>query len=155
MANKRYKLTFDLYDGTKKSVVFEVPQGEPGQPGPVGPRGEQGDAATDEQVAKALYEYMKNNEISVGSTATIGEVKLLSDKWVGSGNLYSQVVSIDGVTENSQVDLTPSVEQLVVFYEKDLTFVTENENGVVTVYAIGQKPANDYTVQVTITEVDV
>ena len=64
-------------------------------------------------------------------------------------------MTISGVTENSQVDLTPSVEQLVVFYEKDLTFVTENEDGVVTVYAIGQKPTNDYTVQVTITEVNV
>lgn len=30
MAGKRYKLTFDLYDGTKKSVVFDVPEGEPG-----------------------------------------------------------------------------------------------------------------------------
>ena len=49
--------------------------------------------------------------------------------------------------------MTPSVEQLVIFYEKDLTFVTENEGGVVTVYAIGQKPTNDYTIQVTITEV--
>lgn len=85
--------------------------------------------------------------------AWVSEVTLLSAKWVGSENLYSQVVQIDGITENSQVDLTPSVEQLVVFYEKDLTFVTENEGGVVTVYAIGQKPENDYTIQVTITEV--
>lgn len=90
-----------------------------------------------------------------GSKATIGTVELPAASWVGSGNLYSQVVTIAGVTENSQVDLTPSVEQLVVFYEKDLTFVTENEGGVVTVYAIGQKPTNDYTIQVTITEVSV
>ena len=87
--------------------------------------------------------------------AVIGEVTLLAAKWTSSGNLHSQIVSIDGVTENSQVDLTPSVEQLVVFYEKDLAFVTENEGGVVTVYAIGQKPVNDYTIQVTITEVSV
>jgi hypothetical protein len=91
--------------------------------------------------------------VGKGSTATIGSVELLADKWEGENNLYSQVVEIEGVTPNSQVDLTPSVEQLTVFYEKDLTFVTENENGVVTVYAIGQKPTNDYTVQVTITEV--
>lgn len=87
------------------------------------------------------------------ATAKIGEVALGASAWVGSGNLYSQVVAIEGVTERSQVDLTPSVEQLAVFYEKDLTFVTENEDGVVTVYAIGQKPTNDYTIQVTITEV--
>ena len=66
---------------------------------------------------------------------------------------YYQVVTIEGVTEYSQVDLTPSIEQLAIFYEKDLGFVTENDNGIVTVYALGQKPANDYNIQVTITEV--
>lgn len=83
----------------------------------------------------------------------IGEVTIYADKWVGEDNLFSQVVTISGVTENSQVDLTPSVEQLAIFYNKDLAFVAENEGGVVTVYAIGQKPTNDYTIQATITEV--
>jgi hypothetical protein len=106
-----------------------------------------------EVVARAVSDYFEENPISVGSTATIGMVELFADRWVGGENLYSQVVSISGVTENSQVDITPSVEQLVIFYEKDLTFVTENEGGVVTAYAIGQKPENDYTIQVTITEV--
>jgi hypothetical protein len=86
--------------------------------------------------------------------ARIAYVDLLAANWVGDKNPYSQIVKIDGVTENSQVDLTPNVDQLVVFHEKDLGFVTENEDGVVTVYAIGQKPENDYTIQVTITEVD-
>lgn len=108
-----------------------------------------------EQIAKAVADYLEANPVETGSKATIGVVDLIADKWVGDENLYSQVVTIEGVTENSQVDLTPDVEQLVVFYEKDLTFVTENEGGVVTVYAIGQKPEHDYTIQVTITEVDV
>ena len=89
-----------------------------------------------------------------GSAPRIGVVNLLASAWVGENNLYSQVVKIEGVTKNSQVDLTPDVQQLLVFYEKDLTLVAENEDGVVTVYAIGQKPANDYAIQVTITEVD-
>ncbi len=89
------------------------------------------------------------------SSARIAYIDLLAANWIGDSSPYSQVVEIDGVTENSQVDLTPSIEQLVVFYEKDLGFVTENEDGVVTVYAIGQKPENDYTMQVTITEVHV
>lgn len=87
--------------------------------------------------------------------AKIGEVTLLASKWVGENNLYSQIVEIEGVTERSQVDLTPDVQQLAIFYNKDITFVTENEDGVVTVYVIGQKPENDYTIQVTITEVNV
>ena len=45
------------------------------------------------------------------------------------------------------------MEQLAIFYDKSLALVAENEGGVVTVYAIGQKPENDYTIQATITEV--
>ena len=89
------------------------------------------------------------------SNIRIANVNLLAANWVGDSNPYSQVVEIEGITPYSQVDLTPDVAQLVVFYEKDLTFVTENEDGVVTVFVIGQKPTNDYTVQVTITEVNV
>lgn len=91
----------------------------------------------------------------VRSLARIGNVELFADKWVGDNSPYSQVVALAGVTENSQVDLTPSVEQLSIFHHKDLAFVTENDGGVLTVYAIGQKPENDYTIQVTITEVTV
>lgn len=102
-----------------------------------------------------------NEVVNVGgssggsSSVKLGWATLLANAWEGTDNLYHQVVEIDGVTRNSQVDLTPSVEQLMVFYEKDLSFVTENEDGRVTVYAIGQKPTNDYTMQVTITEVAV
>ena len=97
-----------------------------------------------------------NNYITVDGTAPkIGYVVLPASAWIGSDNRWAQVVTIDGVTKRSQVDLTPSVEQLLIFYEKDLTFVTENDDGIVTVYAIGQKPENDYTIQVTITEVTV
>lgn len=97
----------------------------------------------------------ENGNVSTTTASTIGYVNLLAANWVGNDNPYSQVVTIPGVTENSQVDLTPSVEQLAAFYDKSLAFVTENEDGVVTVYAIGQKPENDYTIQVTITEVRV
>lgn len=93
-------------------------------------------------------------EIQV-APAKISYVTIFAKKWVGTTSPYSQVVAVEGVTENSQVDLTPSVEQLSIFHHKDLAFVTENEGGVVTVYAVGQKPENDYTIQVTITEVAV
>ena len=85
--------------------------------------------------------------------ARIASVSLPASKWTGSGTLYSQVVSIPGITENSQVNLAPSVEQLSIFYDKDITFVTENDGGVVTVYVIGQRPQNDYTIQADIVEV--
>lgn len=93
-------------------------------------------------------------EVSAGITnGRIGYVNILANKWVGDSSPYSQVVEIEGVTENTQVDLTPSVEQLAIFHEKDLAFVTANTGGTVTVYAVGQKPANGYTIQVTMKEV--
>jgi hypothetical protein len=103
---------------------------------------------TEEEVTKIVDAHLKNN-----SPASIGWIDLLADRWTGGDNLHSQVVTVAGVTPNSQVDITPSVEDLVVFYEKDLTLVTENDGGVVTVYAIGQRPTHDYRFQVTITEV--
>jgi hypothetical protein len=103
-------------------------------------------------VEQAVAEYMENNPI-LASQATIGEVTLLASAWKGDTSPYSQVVAIEGVTENSQVDLTPSIEQLAIFHQKDLAFVAENDGGTVRVYALGDKPLNDYTIQVTITEV--
>ncbi len=135
--------------------------------GDKGDRGDPGVAGIDGRDGKSAYEIAVDNGfegtekewldslVAKVGTSKIGEVALLASAWEGDNSLYSQIVSIKDVTENSQVDITPSVEQLVVFYEKDLTFVTENDGGVVTVYAIGQKPENDYTIQVTITEVSV
>lgn len=91
--------------------------------------------------------------LSKAPPARLAEVTLLASAWVGTDNLHSQVVSIDGVTPYSKVDLLPSVQQLAIFASKNVTFVTENEDGVVTVFAIGDKPTQDYTMQVQITEV--
>lgn len=88
-----------------------------------------------------------------GSSARLSNVTLRASAWTGSNSLYSQVVTLSGITEYSKVDLLPSVEQLAIFHNKDVAFVTENEDGVVTVYAIGDKPTQDYTMQVSITEV--
>ena len=102
---------------------------------------------------KAIEELRKL--LSPKSASRIGYVTLLANSWSGAASPYSQIVAIDGVTECTQVNLTPSVEQLTIFHQKDLAFITENDDGVVTVYAIGQKPTNDYTIQVTMTEVSV
>ena len=115
------------------------------------------------QLSQSLQQFIATTNAKISelekakseTVARIGWVTLLAEAWEGAENLYHQVVAIEGVTENSQVDLTPDVQQLTVFYEKDITFVTENVNGIVTVSVIGQKPANDYTIQVTITEVEI
>lgn len=91
-------------------------------------------------------------------------VYLDANKWEQTkdenGNLienryYQQVEVVNAIiTPNSKVDLQPSAEQLTIFHQKDLAFVTENDDGVVSVFCIGQKPTNDYNIQTIITEVE-
>ena len=92
-------------------------------------------------------------QLNTKSLVKTVKISLPSSGWVGEGSSYSQVVTIADVTPYSKIDLQPTPEQLAVFYEKDVTFVVENNNGVITVYCIGQKPTNDYEIQSTITEV--
>lgn len=68
---------------------------------------------------------------------------------------YKQLVTVNNavITANSKVDLQPTSNQLSVFHQKDITFVAENEDGIVTVFCIGQKPTGTYTIPVTITEI--
>ena len=83
-------------------------------------------------------------------------VTLYANKWEkASDNRYYQVVTVNNatITPNSKVDLQPDSAMLEIFHQKDLAFVTENEDGVVSVFCVGQVPANDYTIQCTITEV--
>lgn len=109
---------------------------------------------SEERLEQLVREYLSQTPITA-VPAKITNVTLSASDWVGDTSPFSQIVNIDGVTEYSQVDLTPSVEQLSIFYNKDLAFVTENDNGIVTVYAIGQKPTNDYIIQATVTEVNI
>ena len=84
---------------------------------------------------------------------TVG-VTLKASAWEGSDNAYSQVVTVPGVTRYTKVDLQPTPEQLEEFHYKTLAFVTENVNGIVTVYSIGDKPEGDHTIPVTLTAVE-
>ena len=89
------------------------------------------------------------------NSVRVVEINLPAKNWYGASGLYSQIVHIDGITEYSQVDLRPSIDQLAIFHNKDIAFVTENNDGVVTVFVLGDKPINDYTIQAAITEVEV
>lgn len=61
---KKYKLTFSLYDGSEKAVVFEVPEGEVGPVGPqgeTGPAGPQGNAGPTGPQGASAYEVAVEN----------------------------------------------------------------------------------------------
>lgn len=117
-----------------------------------------------------VNEKIKDISIIGGSTPVQAYVNILGaaenpSAWVAenvtddSGDIigvrYGQRVNVNNaeITRNSKVDLQINSEQMVIFYEKDLAFVAENEDGVVTVYCIGQIPQNDYRIQATVTEV--
>ena len=94
------------------------------------------------------------NTLYVKSLVRTVYINLPASGWIKEDDSqHYQVVSVDGITKYSKVDLQPTLEQLTVFYEKDITFVAVNDGGTVYVYCIGQKPANNYTLQATVTEV--
>jgi hypothetical protein len=68
-------------------------------------------------------------------------------------NTYYQTVTIEGTTEFSKIDLQPSDEQVVLLHERAVNFTTTNEDGLIVVKAVGDKPIHDYTLQATVTEV--
>lgn len=89
----------------------------------------------------------------VASVVPAASVTLLAKSWTGSGTYYSQVVQVSGATSGTKVDLQPTAAQLAEFHNSILALVAENNGGTVTVYAIGDKPTKDYTIQITKTEV--
>jgi hypothetical protein len=90
-------------------------------------------------------------------------VTLYADRW-------EQVVDIDGadvvdtyyqvatvnnavITPNSKVDLQPNADQLCKLYDWGVALTTENNNGTIKVYAVGDKPSESLPIQATVTEV--
>lgn len=100
--------------------------------------------------------YMSVDSFILPKTAS---VYLDPTKWVqasdGDDDRFHQVVTVQNaaVTQNSKVDLTPDAEMLDEFHGLDLVFVTENNDGVVSVFCIGEVPTKPYTIPVTVTEV--
>ena len=85
-----------------------------------------------------------------GTAGKLTNITLPVANWKGGESPYYQVVDVEGVSVNSKVEFQPSAE---IFYNKAIAMTAVNEEGVVTVYAIGDKPTDDYILQATITEV--
>lgn len=95
--------------------------------------------------------------ISTGSGSAdapkLTSITMPASSWSGSSNPYSQVVACNGVNVNSKLDLQPTPAQIVELQDAEISLMATNNNGVVTVWAIGNKPTSDYTMDVLITEV--
>ena len=91
-------------------------------------------------------------ESSIPAATTI---TLKAADWLGDASPYSQVAPLAEVTSRTKVDLQPTLDQLHMLHAHPVGFCAVNEDGVVTVYAVGHKPTEDFTFQVTMTEVEV
>lgn len=117
------------------------------------------------KIGDGIREFSELPYMSVDSfiLPTPASIVLLPDAWQSvlgdDGNLmpnrYYQPVTVNNavITPNSKVDLQPSPEQLAVFAQKDVTFTAINAGGNVRICVVGEKPTQEYTIQVTVTEV--
>lgn len=67
---------------------------------------------------------------------------------------YSQTLVLDGITQNSRLDLQPTVDMIAELKQLGVVFVTENHGGTIIVYSVGNMPLKAYTMQATIVETE-
>lgn len=87
------------------------------------------------------------------SAPKLTSITMLAANWGGDSNPYSQVVTCNGVDVNSKLDLQPTPNMMVALQDAEISLMLTNDQGVVTAWAIGNKPTEDYTIDVLITEV--
>ena len=97
--------------------------------------------------------YLPEDALTEKYMPKMSSIILMDENWDGDESLYSQIVTVDGATKNSKVDLQPSANQLLHLQDEEVALLTENTDGVVKVWAIGDKPSGNMTFQVLLTEV--
>ena len=129
-----------------------------------------GDTTVSEQIAAANMIYVGPDEptdenimvwINTAEEGTgvipvlprIATITLSANAWSGSSAPYGQPVSIATVTAATKIDLQPTVSQVTWLQQNDISLMAQNVDGIVTVYAFGDKPSVDMTMQVKLMEV--
>ena len=129
-----------------------------------------GDISVSEQIAAANMVYVGPDEptdsnikvwINTSEEGTgvvpvlprVATITLNANAWSGNSEPFSQSVEIATVTTSSKIDLQPSAQQIVDLQNSETSLMIENIGGVLTCYAIGNKPTVNYTMQVLIQEV--
>ena len=86
-----------------------------------------------------------------GAVTKMTQLTLPADGWYGGEDMWAQLVELADTSPFTKIDLQPSAEQLASLHSTALT--AENADGIVTVYAFGEKPEADITMQAVLTEV--
>jgi hypothetical protein len=89
------------------------------------------------------------------ATAKLSVISAPAANWKGAISPFSQEVEVEGISVNSMVYIQLSIDQIEQLRSanKDFAFTTENDGGIVTLYAIGSKPSVDLEFQAAISEV--
>jgi hypothetical protein len=90
-----------------------------------------------------------------GSEAKLSVFTAPAANWKGAASPYSQVVELEDISINTRVDIYLSADQIQQLHDADksISFTAENEDGVVTIFAVGSKPEFDLEFQVVLMEV--
>lgn len=116
------------------------------------------------KIGDGIHEFSELEYMSVDSFLLPKPVSvtLYADKWEQATDLagadivdtYYQVVEVanEPITSCSKVDLNPNADQLCDFYDLGVALTAENDDGVITVYCVGDKPEKSYNIQATVTE---
>ena len=90
---------------------------------------------------------------SVGSSGKIGQILMPAAGWKNAVSPYFQTVEVPGISESSKIDIQATKEQIQQLCEDGTAIHIENDRGIATAWAIGKKPEENLTFQVTLTEV--
>ena len=82
----------------------------------------------------------------------IRSVTLSAGGWSGSSSPYSQHIAIAGVDGNCKIELLPNKEVVMQLFSAGVALGAENNNGTIVVYALGNRPSTDITMQVAISK---
>ena len=82
-------------------------------------------------------------------------ITVLASRWSGTESPYYQNIQVAGVNINSKLDLQPTPDQIAALEDAEIAMMACNNNGSVIVYALNNKPTEDMTMQVLITDVEV
>ena len=90
---------------------------------------------------------------SGGTVTKVVDIVLQTDSWYSYEGMWSQIVEVAEASKFSKIDLQPSAEQNLLLQSLGTTMTVENASGVITVYAVGDKPTTEITIQATLTEI--
>lgn len=79
-------------------------------------------------------------------------ITISAASWVGTGP-YSQTLDIDSATASTKLDIQANADTMATILSKGYCMSIKNDNGQITIYAIGTKPTVDLKVQLLATEV--